>query len=335
MQTTTVSGRTWSFSHSLGAFSTEGEGFLHPTDVAVAPGGILYVVSRGQFATADSINFRDRLRITKLTIEEEFVNEFATGHFTWPAGLALDGQGNLYCSDERDNLIHVYGPDGQKLDAWGRGGADPGQFSGPSGLAFDSEDTLYVVDTFNHRVQQYTRDGSGLGSWGCAGVGEGQFDRPWGVTVDGKGDVYVADWGNNRVQKFAPDGSFVMSFGAGSYGGELNHPADVAVDSQGDVYVTDWGNKRVQIYDATGEILTALHGDAMEFSQWGRQYVEANGEVAKAYRRVEDMSPLGKFDRPRGIAIDERDRVIVVDSTRCRLQVYAKQDGYIDPPFNR
>jgi len=46
------------------------------------------------------------------------------------------------------------------------------------------------------------------------------------------------------------------------------------------------------------------------------------------------MSPLGKFDRPRGIAIDERDRVIVVDSTRCRLQVYAKQNGYVDPQFN-
>ncbi len=334
MRTTTVSGRTWSFSHSLGAFSEEGKGFLHPTDVAVAPGGVLYVVSRGQFATMDSKISKDRLRITKLTIDEEFISEFATGHFSWPAGLALDSQGNLYCSDERDNVIRVYSPDGQKLDAWGREGADVGQFSGPSGLAFDGEDTLYVVDTFNSRVQRFTRDGAGLGGWGGAGVGEGEFDRPWGVTIDDKGDVYVADWGNDRVQKFAPDGSFLMSFGSASYGGELDHPADVAVDTQGDVYVTDWGNKRVQIYDATGEILTALYGDAIEFSQWGRLKMEGNEEVAKAYARVEDLSPLGKFDRPRGIAIDERDRVIVVDSTRCRLQVYAKEDGYSDPEFN-
>ena len=334
MLTTTVSGRTWSFSHSLGAFSEAGKGFLHPTDVAVAPGGILYVVSRGQFATMDSKISKDRLRITKLTVEEEFISEFATGHFTWPAGLALDSQGNLYCSDEYDNLVYVYSADGQRLDAWGRVGAGAGHFSGPCGLAFDSEDNLYVVDTFNDRLQQFTRDGTSLGSWGSAGVGEGQFNRPWGVTIDGKGDVYVADWGNNRVQKFAPDGSFLMSFGSASYGGELNHPADVAVDSQGDVYVTDWGNKRVQIYDAAGEILTALYGDATEFSQWGRQIVEANEDIARAYSRVEDMSPLGKFDRPRGIAIDEKDRVIVVDSTRCRLQVYAKENGYIDPQFN-
>lgn len=334
MLTTTVSGRTWSFSHSLGAFATEGEGFLHPTDVAVAPGGILYVVSRGQFATMDSVKSKDRLRITKLTIEEEFISEFATGHFTWPAGLALDSQGDLYCSDEYDNLIRVYSADGQKLDSWGRAGSGPGQFSGPSGLAFDSDDTLYVVDTFNHRLQQFARDGASLGGWGSAGVAEGQFDRPWGVTIDGKGDIYVADWGNNRVQKFAPDGSFLMSIGSSSDAGELNHPADVAVDSQGDVYVTDWGNKRVQIYDATGEILTALYGDAMEISRWGRQILEANTEVNTAFRRVEDMSPLGKFDRPRGIAIDEKDRVIVVDSTRCRLQVYAKENSYVEPRFN-
>jgi DNA-binding beta-propeller fold protein YncE len=282
----------------------------------------------------DSIQSRDRLRITKLTIEEEFISEFATGHFSWPAGLALDSQGNLYCSDERDNLIHVYSPDGEKLDAWGRKGAGQGQFSGPCGLAFDGADTLHVVDTFNHRVQRFTRDGASLGSWGSAGVDPGQFDRPWGVTIDENGDVYVADWGNNRVQKFAPDGSFLMSIGSVSYGGELNHPADVAVDSQGDVYVTDWGNKRVQIYDAAGEVLTALYGDAMEFSQWGRLKMEGNEEVAKAYARVEDLSPLGKFDRPRGIAIDERDRVVVVDSTRCRLQVYAKEDGYTDPELN-
>ena len=334
MLTTTVSGRTWNFSHSLGAFAVEGEGFLHPTDVAVAPDGVLYVVSRGQFATMDTVDSKQRLRITKLTIEEEFISEFATGHFTWPAALALDSHGNLYCSDEYENLVYVYGADGQKLDAWGQAGSAPGQFSGPSGLAFDSDDNLYVADTFNQRLQRFTRDGSSLGSWGSAGMGEGQFDRPWGVTIDRDGDIYVADWGNNRVQKFAPDGSFLMTFGSDLDGGELNHPADVAVDSQGDVYVSDWGNKRVQIYDGSGDVLTALYGDAMEFSGWGRQILEVNEDINTAYGRVDDMSPLGKFDRPRGLGIDEQDRLIVVDSTRCRLQVYAKVNDYVEPQFN-
>ena len=209
-----------------------------------------------------------------------------------------------------------------------------GQVNSPSGLIFDAEDNLYVVDTLNHRIQQFTSDGTSLGSWGSEGSEYGQFNFPWGITIDNKGDVYVADWGNDRVQKFAPDGSYIMSFGSASEGGEMNHPADVAVDSEGDVYVTDWGNKRVQIYDPTGNILTALYGDAMEFSNWGREIIEANEDAAKAYRRVEDMSPLGKFDRPRGIAVDENDRIIVVDSTRCRLQIYAKEKDYAEPQFN-
>jgi hypothetical protein len=49
---------------------------------------------------------------------------------------------------------------------------------------------------------------------------------------------------------------------------------------------------------------------------------------------VEDLRPLGKFDRPRGIAVDEKDRILVTDSTRCRLQVYVKETGYSDPQFN-
>ena len=191
-----------------------------------------------------------------------------------------------------------------------------------------------MVDTFNHRIQRYTHEGAFLDSWGSSGAETGQFNRPWGVSVDSNGDIYIADWGNNRVQKFAPDGSFLSSFGSANDGGELNHPADVAIDSDGDVYVTDWGNKRVQIYDPSGSIMTALYGDATEFSDWARARVESNQDVVEAYSRVEDMSPLGKFDRPRGIAVDESDRVIVVDSTRCRLQIYIKESDQAEPQFN-
>ena len=154
--------------------------------------------------------------------------------------------------------------------------------------------------------------------------------------MDGKGDVYVADSGNNRVQKLSPDGAFLMSFGTSGIadGGDLNYPADVAVDSEGDVYVTDWGNKRVQIYDPEGGIITALYGDDTEFSKLAKRAVEANPDVIKAYRRVQDITPLGRFNRPRGIAIDERDRIVVTDTTPGRLQVYTKERDYMDPQFN-
>ena len=192
-----------------------------------------------------------------------------------------------------------------------------------------------MVDSKNNRVQRFTNDGQALGAWGSWGSGEGQFNQPWGITVDQKGDVYVADFGNDRVQKFTSDGAFLLAFGSSDgQGGGLKRPADVAVDDEGDVYVSDFGNKRVQIYDSGGEIITSLYGDATEFSKWAQETVDANPDVAKAYRRVNDMTPLRLFQRPTGIAIDEHNRIIITETTRSRLQVYVKEKDYRDPQFN-
>lgn len=330
MLTTTVAGRTWNFSHAIGRNAAAGNGFSLPWDVAVIPGGTLYVINRGQEAAVN-----DNKRLGKLTIDEEFIGDFGRREFTWPASIAVAHDGNVYCSDEFENFIACYNPDGERLGKWGEVGSEPGQIRGPSGIAFDSDDNIYVVDSKNDRVQKFTKDGQFVMGWGSSGSREGQFKRPWGITIDQKGDVYVVDWGNNRVQKFSPDGVFLLSFGSASGdGGDLNHPADVAVDSEGDVYVTDGGNKRVQIYDPKGAILSCLLGDAYEFSKWAKEVVESNPDVVKAYRRVKDITPLGRFDRPVGIAIDEKDRIVVTDSNRGRLQVYAKDKNYMDPQFN-
>ena len=333
MLTTTVAGRTWDYSHAIGRESGFGGAvcFSHAASLALSPGGIIYVLSRGEIIR----NYTRR--ITKLNIDEEYFCDFPNGErLIWPAMLATDRDGNVYCSDEHRNLIVVFDSDGQQLGEWGEQGSGEGQFRGPSGLAFDAEDNVYVADSLNHRVQKYTKDGRYLLGWGGDGSGEGQFDRPWGISVDHKGDVYVADWGNDRVQKFSPDGQYLLSFGSAGFddGGDLDHPADVAVDSDGDVYVTDWANKRVQIYDADGDILTALYGDAGEFSKSAKEIVDAQPDVVKAYRRVEDMSLMARFDRPCGIKIDDQDRIIVVDSNSGRLQIYKKLRDYLDPQFN-
>ena len=126
---------------------------------------------------------------------------------------------------------------------------------------------------------------------------------PGDITIDKGGAIYVADFGNDRVQKFSADGEHLLTFGSSSEdGGDLSHPSDVAVDSEGDVYVVDFGNNRVQIYDPEGDIITALYGDAQEWSNWAREVVEANPDVVKAYRRLKDMTPVGRFARPVSIA---------------------------------
>jgi DNA-binding beta-propeller fold protein YncE len=333
MLTTTAGGRVWNFSHAIGRNAAAGAGFTQPMAVAAAPGGVLYVVSRGQERSGGVI--MENKRLSKVTIDEEFIGEFGRTEFAWPAAIAVASDGSVYCADEAENLIAMYNSDGERLGQWGESGTEEGLLDGPCGLAFDSDDNVYVVECRNDRVQRFSKDGKFQAAWGGAGSGEGQFNHPWGITIDVKGDVYVADWRNNRVQKFTADGEFIMSFGPSEDEAlKLDHPAGVAVDSDGDVYVTDWGNKRVQIFDPEGGVLASLVGDAQEFSKWGREVVESNPDVVKAYRRVKDLTPLGRFERPVGIAVDEEDRIIVTDSSRGRLQVYAKERDYLDPQFN-
>ncbi|MEC8891041.1 MAG: SMP-30/gluconolactonase/LRE family protein [Chloroflexota bacterium] len=333
MLTTTVQGRTWHFSHAIGRNAAAGNGFTQPMSIACDRSNGIYVLSRGGDGAGGVV--QPNKRIGKVTMDQEFLGDFGRGDFTWPAALAVDSRNHVYCSDEHEDTITEYDSDGEKLGVWGSSGSAEGELSMPSGITFDSENHLFIVDSGNHRVQKFTSEGNFISSWGTKGSGDGEFEDPWGITVDSSGYIYVADWGNNRVQKFSGEGEYIQSFGV-DYPEEmrLDHPSDVAIDSEGDVYVVDWGNKRVQIFDSEGDILTCLYGDAVEFSKWAKEVVEANADALKAYRRVQDKSRLAAFERPTSIAIDENDRIIISESTRGRLQVYVKEKEYMDPQYN-
>ena len=335
MLTTVVAGRVYNFSHAVGQSLTSGAGFHFPTAVAIAKDGVVYVANR-----SDESNISPR--VSKITIgapeEEEFICEFGTygdadGEFIWTSSLALDRDENVYVADESLHRISIFDKHGNFLDKWGTFGAGNGELNRPSGMAFDQEDNLYIVDSMNNRVQQFTKDGTFLAKFGEEGSEEGQFSLPWSITIDSQGDVYVADWQNHRVQKFSPDGTFLTNIGTYGTGvGELNYPSDMAIDHEGDVYVCDRANDRVQIFGPEGEFITSLNGDAQQLSKWAKQRVADNPDIQKARRRVKNLEQEWRFSFPTGVAFDEaKDRLIVSDCCRCRLQIYIKDKNYVDP----
>ena len=355
MITTTAAGRTWHYSHSMGRATPEHNtskwgttgGMMYASALAVSPDDHIFLVSRGQgFGTFSGDEADIYNRIGKTTIEENHIGDFARGEITWPAGLAVAGDGNVYCSDEFTNKIRYYdpdttvpfpdyNPDGESLGSWGETGSAQGKLNGPNGIVFDRQDNLYVVDSRNDRIQKFTKDGKFISCWGSSGDGDGQFNRPWGITIDTGGDIYVADWGNNRVQKFSPDGTYLLSFGSDPQsGGDLDHPCDVAVDSDGDVYVTDWGNHRVQIFEDDGEPITALYGDAIEPSKAGHYVLNRDADrTKKINNRSEDVLPkVSQFRRPVAITVYKGHQIIISDS-QCRLVVYIKDRNYEEPIF--
>ena len=353
MLTQVVAGRVFDYSHCIGEYlgGTQwgGEGFVQPIATATGSDDTVYVLGRGSESTDHAPTLQARAfgtRIGKFSIgsvpgDEEHLATFGSfgeddGQFIWPAGMALDSQGNVYVTDEWLNRVTVFDKDGTLIARWGSGGDGDGEFNRPSGIAIDGDDNLFIVDSLNHRVQVFTRDGTFTRKWGSFGGDSGELDSPWGVAVDRQGDVYVVDHKNHRVQRFTSDGQLVRQYG--SYGrgrGELNRPTDAAVDPEGDVYVCDWANNRVQVYDPEGEYVASMVGDAQELSKWGKATVDANPDVQKARRRVKSKEPEWRFALPTGVTFDPvKWRIIVADTQRYRLQIYNKLRDYVEPQFN-
>jgi DNA-binding beta-propeller fold protein YncE len=317
---------TFAYSHSVGRNEFSGTGFRNPLDLALAPNDVVYVVNRSYENRPDGIH------ITVCTLNEEFIREFGSygeddGQFVWPTGIALDGEGRVYVTDEWLNRISIFDKDGNFLRKWGQLGSGDGQLQGPAGIAIDANGTVFVVDSKNHRVQKFSLDGRYLGQFGSFGSAPGQFNLPWGIALDKDGMVYIADWRNDRIQKLTPDGRCLATFGQSGRGiGQFNRPSGVAVDQDGEIYVADRQNDRVQILAPDGRFIAALTGDH-QLSKWGKEKLLSNPDMIRQ-RALAIAHDHGAFERsfshPCAVRVDDQYRIAVLDSTRGRIQVYTK-----------
>ena len=338
----TTSTASFTYSHTVGFLAYQGRGFIHPVDLALADGGVMYVLNRGGPETTARLNHK---RVCVCTADEAYIGEWGAGgtedgQFWWPSGIARDKSGCLYVTDEALQRVNVFAPDGSFIRHWGETGEAPGQLNRPASIAVAPDGTLLVSDGLNHRMQRFTPDGEFLHGWGQYGKQAGQFDTPWGVACDRDGHVFVADWRNDRVQAFSADGRFIGQWGTSGDGkGQLSRPASVAVDDEGYIYVADWGNERVQIFGPDGEVVAVLRGNAT-VSSWAADYLAANPDEAAA-REKADLSPAvtpwrdqhretsagveALFWGPTSVKIDDDGRIYVVDSCRHRVQIYRKE----------
>ena len=139
--------------------------------------------------------------------------------FCYPSGVCVDGAGNVYVADHRNQRIRKITPAGATSTLAGSGakgsadaevGADA-QFDFPHGVCVDGAGNVYVADAGNQRIRKITPAGatstlagSRRQGFADAEVGaDAQFDFPHGVCVDRAGNVYVADRDNHRIRKIS------------------------------------------------------------------------------------------------------------------------------------
>ena len=213
--TTVARGRVYDWSHAVGRGAAAGTGFNYPQTMCLGKGGTVIVANRG-----NENNFGMRVNTVRIGApgEEELLAEFfkwgeGDGRSTWPFGVAVDGQGQVYASDEWHNTISVFDSDGKFLRKWGKTGSGDGELVRPAGLVCEKSGNIIVVDSGNNRLQVFTPAGKFVAKCGKGGSGDGEFNQPWGITLDQAGNIYVADWKNHRVQKLSPQGKFLMKIG--------------------------------------------------------------------------------------------------------------------------
>ena len=176
------------------------------------------------------------------------------------------------------------------------------------GVAVDGEDRVFILTRGEHPIMVFDRDGNFIRSFG-----EGLFsdNRTHGLYYSAADDsLLAADDGIHTIQKFSSTGEKLMEIGERNHpaprwsGQPFNRPTSAAIrPSNGDIYISDgYGNSKIHVYSGGGDY---------KFS-WGEPGIDA-----------------GQFIRPHNIAIDDQERVYVVDRECHRIQLFDVQGKFI------
>jgi hypothetical protein len=201
-----------------------------------------------------------------------------------PTGVAVDGSGNVYIADEKNDRVRVVNTSGTIKTFAGNGSANysgdggaatAAEIHSPWSVAADASGNIYITDQFNNRIRKVNTSGvistfAGTGTAGFSGDGgaatAAKIYVPAGITVDGSGNVLFVDENNQRIRKINTSGviNTIAGNGTPTYAGDggaataasLYNPYGVGTDAGGNVYIADLNNNRIRVVNTSGVIST-------------------------------------------------------------------------------
>lgn len=224
------------------------------------------------------------------TSEDELLNE--------PRGVAADDNGNIYVTVTPKGLVAVFDNEGNFLFKFGEYGVNPGNLRGPIGISINSkENRVYVADRVRFRLVIYNLKGKF--------INEVPVLSPVTPLATKDGRVFLATFG--PIVVFDKDGNKLTSFGTrGLLPGQFDYPHGLAMDSQGYLYVSDTNNTRLQVLDTSMTVVGVKGAPPSSLLETTRE-----------------------FGLPAGLAIDEKDRLYVVDSFDFSIKVYTNTGKFL------
>jgi len=181
--------------------------------------------------------------------EGNVVKSFGAGMITWPHGMFVDVDDNVWIADAVGyapvpegigHTIMKFSPDGELLMRLGKEGvAGDGTdvFNKPSDMLVAPDGSIFVVDGHdaggNNRVMKFDKDGNYLMQWGSTGKEDGEFRDPHALAMDSQGRLFVGDRGNSRLQIFTQDGEHIATWT------QFGRPSGLFIDRNDILYSAD------------------------------------------------------------------------------------------------
>ena len=195
----------------------------------------------------------------ELTIKHIFPKEDGVDHensYIWKGSdIDIGPDGRIYVSDEKADLIHIYGPTGLWLSNFGRRGQGPGEFISPFSISA-TQDKIFAKDIGNRRIQTFGVDGRYRGQ-----VKLTQSISDFVVksaSIPNTDRIYACRSQDPPIVVFNTAGEIIGSFGkALSFSRDFNvlNVASIAVDENSDVYLAYLYAPVIRKYSSAGEIL--------------------------------------------------------------------------------